>query len=191
MKAVRKSPNLFALMRRYHPGVIMLVASAVGAGVSVPNTFLRTYAAEIDIPQIGLFFATIVLGLLKAGLIVEADRTLYFALCGLAPLAGVGWAFLRRIDAVAVAAAIDRTNRFDDRLASAFQFAQDCTSHQSRTGNCCWKRSIRNGTSQTTTSCGGCEPVSAYWVHCSPDERKPVCRCPAGATLETAPSICT
>lgn len=58
VKPVRKAPNLFALMRRYHPGVIMLVASAVGAGVSLPNTFLRTYAAEIQIPRIGLFFAT-------------------------------------------------------------------------------------------------------------------------------------
>jgi MFS family permease len=54
----RRSPNLFALMRRYHPGVIMLVAAAVGAGVSVPNTFLRTYAAELQIQQIGLFFGT-------------------------------------------------------------------------------------------------------------------------------------
>lgn len=58
IKPVRKSPNLFALMRRYHPGVIMLVAAAVGAGVSMPTTFLRTYAAEIQIPQIGIFFAT-------------------------------------------------------------------------------------------------------------------------------------
>ena len=58
IKPVRRSPNLFALMRRYHPGVVMLVAVAVGAGVSVPNTFLRTYAAEIQIAQIGLFFAT-------------------------------------------------------------------------------------------------------------------------------------
>ncbi|HJN13653.1 MAG: MFS transporter [Pirellulaceae bacterium] len=58
IKPVRRSPNLFLLMRRYHPGVVMLVAAAVGAGVSVPNTFLRTYAAEIQISQIGTFFAT-------------------------------------------------------------------------------------------------------------------------------------
>jgi len=58
IKPVRRSPNLCALMRRYHPGVVMLVAAAVGAGVSVPNTFLRTYAAEIEIQQIGLFFGT-------------------------------------------------------------------------------------------------------------------------------------
>ncbi len=58
IKPVRRSPNLFALMRRYHPGVVMLVAAAVGAGVSVPTTFLRTYAAEIQIQQIGLFFGT-------------------------------------------------------------------------------------------------------------------------------------
>ncbi len=58
VKSARRSPNLFALTRRYHPGVIMLVATAVGAGVSIPNTFLRTYAAEIHIPHIGIFFAT-------------------------------------------------------------------------------------------------------------------------------------
>jgi len=58
IKPVRKAPNLFALLRRYHPGVILLVAAAVGAGVSLPNTFLRTYAAEQHIPRIGIFFAT-------------------------------------------------------------------------------------------------------------------------------------
>jgi MFS family permease len=58
VKPVRRSPNFCALMRRYNPGVVMLVAAAVGAGVSVHNTFLRTYAAEIQIQHIGLFFLT-------------------------------------------------------------------------------------------------------------------------------------
>jgi MFS family permease len=53
---VRRRASMVALVRRYHPGVVMLVAATIGAGVSIPNTFLRTYAAELGIAKIGLFF---------------------------------------------------------------------------------------------------------------------------------------
>lgn len=55
---IRRQPPALALFRRYHPGLLLLVAAAVGAGVSLPNTFLRTFAAERDIAQIGIFFVT-------------------------------------------------------------------------------------------------------------------------------------
>jgi MFS family permease len=54
----RRRPPLTALMGRYHPGPTMLVAAAVGAGLALPNTFLRPFAAERSIARIGVFFAT-------------------------------------------------------------------------------------------------------------------------------------
>lgn len=53
----RRRASMLGLVKRYNPGVILLVAATVGAGLSIPNTFLRTYAAELGIDKIGLFFA--------------------------------------------------------------------------------------------------------------------------------------
>jgi MFS family permease len=58
VRRARRTPPLRALLMRYHPGSMLLVAAAVGGGVSVPNTFLRAFAVERSIPRIGLFFAT-------------------------------------------------------------------------------------------------------------------------------------
>ncbi len=53
----RRRPPLLWLLRRYSPGTILLVSVAMGFGYGLPQTFLRTYAAELNIPRIGLFFA--------------------------------------------------------------------------------------------------------------------------------------
>lgn len=53
----RRRPPLFWLLRRYQPGTVLLVSAAMGMGIGLPGTFLRTYAAELDIVRIGLFFA--------------------------------------------------------------------------------------------------------------------------------------
>ena len=53
----RRRPPLFWLLRRYQPGTVLLVSAAMGMGIGLPGTFLRTYAAELDIARIGLFFA--------------------------------------------------------------------------------------------------------------------------------------
>jgi MFS family permease len=55
--AIRRRPPLFWIIRRYHPGTVLLVGVAMGVGISLPTTFLRTYAAELGIAKIGLFFA--------------------------------------------------------------------------------------------------------------------------------------
>jgi MFS family permease len=52
----RRRPPLFWLLRRYHPGWVLLVGVATGVGIGLPSTFLRTYAAELGIARIGLFF---------------------------------------------------------------------------------------------------------------------------------------
>lgn len=44
------------IVRRYQPGSILLVGAAMGAGVAIPATFLRPYAAELGLPRIALFF---------------------------------------------------------------------------------------------------------------------------------------
>jgi len=52
----RRRPPLWGLIRRYHPGRIMVMGVAMGFGLGLPATFLRTFAAELHIPRIGLFF---------------------------------------------------------------------------------------------------------------------------------------
>ena len=47
----------FALLRRYHPGAVLLVGAASGFGLALPGTFLRPYAESVGIPGIALFFA--------------------------------------------------------------------------------------------------------------------------------------
>ena len=53
----RRRPPMRWLLRRYHPGTVLLVGVAMGAGISLPAIFLRTYAAELGIVRIGAFFA--------------------------------------------------------------------------------------------------------------------------------------
>lgn len=52
----KKRPSLIALLLRYHPGPMLLVAAAMGIGVMLPHTFLRAYTAYLDIPRIRTFF---------------------------------------------------------------------------------------------------------------------------------------
>lgn len=44
------------VLRRYHPGSVLVVGVASGIGLGLPQTFLPPYAAELGIPRIGLFF---------------------------------------------------------------------------------------------------------------------------------------
>jgi hypothetical protein len=52
----RRRPPLWGLIRRYHPGRIMVMGVAMGFGLGLPSTFVRTFAAELHIPRIGWFF---------------------------------------------------------------------------------------------------------------------------------------
>jgi MFS family permease len=49
-------PSPLALVRRYCPRIILLIGVTMGMGLGLPSTFLRTYATELGIPRIGLFF---------------------------------------------------------------------------------------------------------------------------------------
>lgn len=52
----RRRPPSWWLVLRYQPGTVLLVGAAMGIGLALPTIFLRTYAAELSIPRIGLFF---------------------------------------------------------------------------------------------------------------------------------------
>lgn len=47
---------VFAVLRRYHPGWMLLVAAAVGLVLGLPNTFLNAYANELGLVRIKIFF---------------------------------------------------------------------------------------------------------------------------------------
>ncbi len=49
-------PSLLTLLRRHNPGIVLAVGVAMGVGLGLPGTFLRTYATELGIPRIALFF---------------------------------------------------------------------------------------------------------------------------------------
>ncbi len=51
--------NTLTVLRTYHPGFVLAIGVAAGGALSLPQTFLRTYAAEIDIPRIGMFFTVV------------------------------------------------------------------------------------------------------------------------------------
>lgn len=53
----RRHPPMAALIWRYSPGLLLIVAVAIGAGVNLPGTFLRVFAEDRGIKTVGLFFA--------------------------------------------------------------------------------------------------------------------------------------
>jgi MFS family permease len=55
--AVRRRPSMWPLLWRYQPGAILIVGIASGFGLGLPGTFLRTFAANLGIARIGIFFA--------------------------------------------------------------------------------------------------------------------------------------
>ena len=52
----RRRPRAWSLLWRYQPGSVLLVGIVVGAALALPATFLRTFAQELGIARMGLFF---------------------------------------------------------------------------------------------------------------------------------------
>ncbi|MBX9788090.1 MAG: MFS transporter [Pirellulales bacterium] len=52
----RRQPPVLWLLRRYHPGMILLVSVAMGFGLSLPSTFVRPFTAYMNISGIAVFF---------------------------------------------------------------------------------------------------------------------------------------
>ncbi|MCA9248628.1 MAG: MFS transporter [Planctomycetales bacterium] len=53
--ASRRVPALL-LLRRYHPGRMLLMGTAMGIGLGLPGTFVRPFTESIDVTRIGTFF---------------------------------------------------------------------------------------------------------------------------------------
>jgi MFS family permease len=54
----RRRLPIAAVLRRYHPGVLMTVGVVTGMAIGMPATFLRTFAAELHIDRLAPFFTT-------------------------------------------------------------------------------------------------------------------------------------
>ncbi|MHB8970841.1 MAG: MFS transporter [Pirellulaceae bacterium] len=52
----RPYPAWIPLVRRYHPGLLLLVALAMGLGTGLPGVFVRAFAAELGLPGITSYF---------------------------------------------------------------------------------------------------------------------------------------
>lgn len=85
-------PPLSQLLRRHHPGPMLLVAVAMGFGVGMPPTFLRAYAAELHIDGIRFYFlvycATAFSVRLLTRRMAERHGVGWMVLLGLGTLAG-------------------------------------------------------------------------------------------------------
>src|SRR5690606_26690223 len=55
-RAPRRQPPMLWLLRRYHPGPLLLVSLAMGIALGLPHIFLKAYAAELSITRIKTFF---------------------------------------------------------------------------------------------------------------------------------------
>jgi MFS family permease len=84
-----------AILRAYQPGFVLAVGVVAGGAMSLPQTFLRTYAADLDIPRIGVFFTVVALTAVAARVLNRRlpDRfglaTMVFVGLGLMALAQV------------------------------------------------------------------------------------------------------
>ena len=52
----RRPPPLLGVLRRYHPGAVLLVGAAMGFGLALPQTYLRPYLAGLGIEHLAGFF---------------------------------------------------------------------------------------------------------------------------------------
>jgi MFS family permease len=53
----RRRPHFLQVMRRYFPFALAAASAAMGAGFSIPMTFLRPFSVEHGLGGVGLFFA--------------------------------------------------------------------------------------------------------------------------------------
>ncbi|MEX2114295.1 MAG: MFS transporter, partial [Pirellulales bacterium] len=52
----RKRPHMLWLLRRYHPGFVLVLGILLGVGFTIPTTFLPTFIKELNISRTGPFF---------------------------------------------------------------------------------------------------------------------------------------
>jgi MFS family permease len=86
----RRVPPVWQVLKRYQPGAILFAAVAMGVGVGMPHTFLRTYADDLNLQKIGAFFSIYAL----VALVARLATTRVPAKFGVRPMIVVGLSFL-------------------------------------------------------------------------------------------------
>lgn len=82
----RKLPPLVPVIKRFHPGVLLLVALAIGIGLGMPGVFIRPFAKENGITVLAWFFWTYAPTALVLRIVTRGWSTTY----GARPLILVG-----------------------------------------------------------------------------------------------------
>jgi MFS family permease len=62
---------LLGVLQQHHPGAVLVVGVAMGMGASLPAVFLCTYAAEIQIPRISMFFTAFAVAAIVARVVTR------------------------------------------------------------------------------------------------------------------------
>lgn len=85
-----RKPPMAWLVRRYHPGIVMMLAIVMGIGLVIPTTFLPTFIEQHDIQNTGTFF------LFYAGtaFLVRISTRRFPHLFGVRPMIFIGLALL-------------------------------------------------------------------------------------------------
>lgn len=52
----KKTEPILSIVRKHHPGFLLVVGMAMGLGISLPHSFLRPYVKEIGIDELKTFF---------------------------------------------------------------------------------------------------------------------------------------
>jgi MFS family permease len=85
-----RKPPMVWLLRRYHPGPVMMLAIVMGIGLVIPTTFLPTFIQQHDIENTGTFF------LVYAGtaFLARISTRRFPHLFGVRPMIFIGLGFL-------------------------------------------------------------------------------------------------
>lgn len=86
----RRRPPLVWLLRKYHPGSVLLLAVVMGVGLVVPTTFLPTFIKGLNLEHTGTFF------LVYAGtaFLARLSTRRLPSLVGIGPMIAIGLAAL-------------------------------------------------------------------------------------------------
>lgn len=58
IRKLKRRPPSWLLLRRYHPGRLLLVAVAMGAGIGLIQVFVRPFAEHLSVANLRVFFIT-------------------------------------------------------------------------------------------------------------------------------------
>jgi MFS family permease len=86
----RRRPPMVWLLRRYHPGPILICAAAMGIGVMMPHTFVRPYTQHLGLPRILTFFVVYAAAAFSVRILTRRFTDRF----GIRPIVQLGFAFL-------------------------------------------------------------------------------------------------